>query len=144
MAGKLYLIDTNSVMYQAFYAIRRLDSPDGRPVNAVYGLTNLLMRLSGRAEAGYLVAAMDPPGKTFRHEKYSEYKATRKEMPSELAEQIPLINELLEAFGVPVFSVEGFEADDVIATVAKAANDSNVEVLNSVITRVAVRANNPV
>ncbi|MFH1549933.1 MAG: DNA polymerase I [Planctomycetota bacterium] len=133
MGETLYLIDTNSVMYQAFYAIRRLDDPDGRPVNAVYGLTNLLMRLSGRAGAGYLVAAMDPPGKTFRHEKFSDYKATRKGMPSELAEQIPLIKELLEAFGVPVLLVEGFEADDVIATVTRAASDGNVETL--IITR---------
>ena len=92
MAETFYLIDTNSSMYQAFYGIRRLDDPEGNPVNAAYGIAALLMRLIGRSEAAYVAAAMDPPGKTFRHEKFPAYKATRKEMPSELAGQIPVIS----------------------------------------------------
>ena len=127
MAETFYLIDTNSSMYQAFYGIRRLDDPAGNPVNAAYGIAALLMRLIGRAEAAYVAAAMDPPGKTFRHEKFADYKATRKPMPSDLADQIPIIQEIIQAFGVPLYMEAGFEADDVIATVARAADEHGLE-----------------
>ena len=129
MARKLFLIDAHSYLYQAFYAIRQLNAPDGQPVNAVYGFTNLLMRLFTEIKPEYIAVAMDAPGKTFRHERYKEYKATRKEMPTELRSQIPLIREIMEAFGVPVFTVPGFEADDIIAAIARHAEKDGVETL---------------
>ncbi len=127
MAKRLFLIDAHSYLYQAFYAIRRLTASDGTPVNAVYGFTNLLMRLFTDIRPDYVAVAMDTPGKTFRHERYDEYKATRKEMPSELQAQIPLIRDVMDAFGVPVFAVEGFEADDIIAAIAKRAETEGIE-----------------
>ena len=127
MAKRLFLIDAHSYLYQAFYAIRRLTASDGTPVNAVYGFTNLLMRLFTDIKPDYVAVAMDTPGKTFRHERYDEYKATRKEMPSELQAQIPLIRDVMDAFGVPVFAVEGFEADDIIAAIAKRAETEEIE-----------------
>lgn len=127
MARRLFLIDAHSYLYQAFYAIRQLTAPDGTPVNAVYGFTNFLMRLFTEIRPDYIAVAMDAPGKTFRHEKYAPYKATRKEMPSELRAQIPLIREVIDAFGVPAFMVEGFEADDIIAAVAKHAEKEGIE-----------------
>jgi DNA polymerase-1 len=127
MARKLFLIDAHSYLYQAFYAIRQLNAPDGAPVNAVYGFTSLLMRLFTEIRPEYIAVAMDSPGKTFRHERYEQYKATRKEMPTELRPQIPLIREVIEAFGVPVFAVPGFEADDIIAAIAKHAEKDGVE-----------------
>jgi len=129
MARKLFLIDAHSYLYQAFYAIRQLNAPDGQPVNAVYGFTNLLMRLFTEIKPEYIAVAMDAPGKTFRHERYKEYKATRKEMPTELRSQIPLVREVMEAFGVPVFIVPGFEADDIIAAIARHAEKDGVETL---------------
>lgn len=127
MARTLFLIDAHSYLYQAFYAIRRLNAPDGRPVNAVYGFTNLLMRLFTEVRPEYIAVAFDSPGKTFRHARYKEYKATRKEMPTELRPQIPLIREIIEAFGVPTFSVEGYEADDIIAAIARHAERDGVD-----------------
>ncbi|RKY26591.1 MAG: 5'-3' exonuclease, partial [Planctomycetota bacterium] len=100
MARRLFLIDAHSYLYQAFYAIRQLTAPDGTPVNAVYGFTNLLMKLFTEIKPDYVAVAMDTPGKTFRHERYEQYKATRKEMPSELQAQVPLIHDVIGAFGV--------------------------------------------
>ncbi len=124
----MVLIDGHSLIYQSFYAIRDLSSPTGEPTNAVFGFLMQLRKVLDRKPA-YLAVALDAPGKTFRHAMYADYKATRKPMPEELRVQIPMIKELLSGYGVTVVSREGFEADDVIATLAQSAEKEGISVV---------------
>ena len=105
-------------MYRAYHAIRGLTGPDGRSTNAVYGFVTMLRKLLNDHKPPCIVAAFDLPGPTFRSELAADYKANRAPMPSDLAEQIPLVHEACEALGVPVLTYPGFEADDVIGTLA--------------------------
>ncbi len=114
----VWAIDTLSRVYQLFHALPEMTAPDGRPVSAVYGMTRDLLDIIGRRRPDFLLAAMDAPGPTFRHERYSAYKATRAEMPADLVPQIDLVRRLYELFGVPCLELRGFEADDLLATVA--------------------------
>jgi DNA polymerase-1 len=117
--GKTVLaIDTFSRIYQLFHALPEMTAPDGTPVSVLFGLTRDLLDIVEKKKPDYLVCAMDPPGPTFRHEKFADYKANRAEMPADLVPQIPLVRRLLEAFGVPCLEVPGYEADDVLATIA--------------------------
>jgi DNA polymerase-1 len=119
LSGKTVLaIDTLSRVYQLFHALPEMTAPDGRPVSVVFGLTRDLLDIIEKKKPDYLVCAMDPPGPTFRHEKFEQYKANRAEMPADLVPQIPLVRRLLEVFGIPCLEVPGFEADDVLATLA--------------------------
>jgi DNA polymerase-1 len=95
-----------------------MTAPDGTPVSVLFGLTRDLLDIVEKKKPDYLVCAMDPPGPTFRHEKFADYKANRAEMPADLVPQIPLVRRLLEAFGIPCLEVPGYEADDVLATIA--------------------------
>src|SRR6202453_1687048 len=117
----LYLIDAHSLIYQVFHAIPRMSSPDGLPTNAVFGFTKDVLHVSKDCKPTYLVVAFDVPGKIFREEISPEYKAHRAPMPDDLQLQIPLIRQMLAAMNLPILGVPGFEADDVIATVAVAA-----------------------
>src|SRR5690606_17876062 len=119
MAKTLYIIDGLAQIFRAYYAIRSpMTSPvTGEPTQAVFGFAAMLLKLFSEFPPDYVVAAFDAPGKTFRHKLYPEYKATREEVPAELTVQIPRVMELLEAFHIPVLSVPGLEADDVIASV---------------------------
>jgi DNA polymerase-1 len=123
----LYLLDANSLIYQVFHAIPAMTGPKGQPTNAVFGFTGDLLRLR-RKNPDYLVCVFDPPGKTFRDEVYPEYKAQRPPMPDDLAPQLPLIQRVLEAFRVPAVMVEGYEADDAIATIARQAEKEGFQV----------------
>jgi DNA polymerase I len=105
-------------MYRAYHAIRGLTGPDGRSTNAVYGFVTMLRKLLNDHKPQYIVAAFDLRGPTFRSELAADYKANRAPMPSDLAEQIPFVHEACEAMGVPVLTYPGFEADDVIGTLA--------------------------
>jgi len=117
--GKTVLaLDTLSRVYQLFHALPEMTAPDGRPVSVVFGLTRDLLDIIEKRKPDYLVCAMDPPGPTFRHEKFEAYKANRAEMPADLVPQIPLVRRLLEVFGIPCLEVPGYEADDVLATLA--------------------------
>ena len=117
--GKTVLaVDTLSRIYQLFHALPEMTAPDGTPVSAVYGFARDLLDIVGRKKPDYLFCAMDPPGPTFRHERFAEYKATRAEMPADLVPQIPLVRRLLDVMGVPCLEVAGYEADDVLATLA--------------------------
>lgn len=117
-----FLIDGNSQAYQAYYAIKSgMSAPDGLPTNAVYGFTAMLQKIVRQRKPDYLAVAFDTPAPTFRHKAYSEYKANRKPMPEELVEQFGLIRSVLEGYRIPVFAVEGYEADDVLGTLAAAA-----------------------
>ena len=122
----MYLIDSHSLIYQVFHAIAPMSSPSGLPTNAVFGFTRDLFFLRDKKPA-YLLAVFDT-GKTFREEKYKEYKANRSPMPDDLRLQIPMIHDLLEGFRLPKLGQPGFEADDVIATVARAAEARGMEV----------------
>jgi len=124
----LFLIDGSSQMYRAYHAIRGLTGPDGRSTNAVYGFTAMLKKLLADHAPAYIGASFDLPGPTFRDALAPDYKANRAPMPSDLAEQVPLVREACEALGVPVLTVPGFEADDVIGTLAVAARDAGFDV----------------
>lgn len=124
----LYLLDAHSLIYQVFHAIGAMSSPDGRPTNAVFGFTRDLLYIRNQRRPTYLVCVFDLPGKTFRDEVYAEYKAHRAPMPDDLQLQIPMIHELLEAMRIPVLGVEGFEADDVIATLARLGEEKDMDV----------------
>jgi len=115
---RVVLIDGHSLAYRSFYALPDLTTSDGRPINAIYGFWRAFVRTLREYPSAYVSVAFDAGGKTFRHELFDQYKANRKPMPDELRSQIPIIIELLEALGVPVFSLEGVEADDVLASIA--------------------------
>ena len=125
---RLFLIDGSSQMYRAYHAIRGLTGPDGKSTNAVYGFTTMLRKLIADHNPDYIAASFDLAGPTFRDALAADYKANRAPMPSDLAEQVPLVREACEAMGVPVLVFQGFEADDVIGTLAIAGVKRGFEV----------------
>ncbi len=127
--GKLVLLDSNGLMYRAFFALPYLTTRDGRPTNAVYGLTAMVLKVLEEEDPDYIAAAFDRPGPTFRHERFAEYKAHREAMPDDLRPQVALGKQVLGVLGIPVLEAEGFEAEDVIATVARVAQAEGLEVL---------------
>lgn len=121
---RLLCVDGNSVLNRAFYAIKLLTTKDGRFTNAIYGFMNILIKLCEQYKPEAVAIAFDLPGKTFRHHQYDKYKATRKGMPPELAEQMPTLKELLGYLGYTIVTSEGYEADDVLGTFARACSGS--------------------
>jgi len=120
LAGKsVWVIDTFSRVYQLFHALPEMTSPQGTPVAAVYGFTRDLLDIVEKRKADYLFCALDAPGPTFRHEKFAAYKANRAEMPADLVPQVPLVRRLLEVMGIPCLEMPGYEADDILATLAR-------------------------
>ncbi len=115
---KFLIIDANSIINRAFYGIRLLTAKDGTYTNAVYGFLNIFYKFKEEIKPDYIAAAFDLKAPTFRHKMFDGYKATRKPMPEELVPQIPLLKEVLVALGIPVLEKEGYEADDIIGTVA--------------------------
>lgn len=118
MGKRFVLIDGHSIMNRAFYGVPDLTNAEGFHTNAVYGFLNIMFRVLEDENAEYLAVAFDVKAPTFRHKIYKEYKGTRKPMPEELREQIPVIKELLGAMQIPVLQKEGFEADDILGTLA--------------------------
>src|SRR5437868_6254374 len=114
----LYLIDAHSLIYQVFFALPKMSSPEGLATNALFGFTKDILHISKDLKPTYLVCAFDVPGKIFREEFAADYKANRPSMPDDLQMQIPMIRTLLAAMNVAVVAQPGFEADDVIATVS--------------------------
>jgi DNA polymerase I len=127
----LLLVDGSSYLYRAFHALPDLRTQRGEPTGAIYGVINMLRRLQKDVRADYNACVFDAKGKTFRDEVYPQYKATREAMPDELAFQVAALYELLEAMGWPLLIVEGVEADDVIGTLAKAAERQGMRVIVS-------------
>jgi DNA polymerase-1 len=125
---RLFLIDGSSQMYRAYHAIRGLTGPDGRSTNAVYGFATMLRKLITDHKPDYIAASFDLAGPTFRDEIAKDYKAHRAPMPSDLADQVPLVREACEALGVPVLTSERYEADDVIGTLALQACKAGYDV----------------
>lgn len=126
---KLILIDGNSIIYRAFFAMPPLTNSSGLHTNAVYGFTNMLLRLIHEEQPSHILVAFDAGKVTFRHEGYQDYKGGRDKTPPELSEQFPLMRELLESFGIAWFELPGYEADDIIGTLTKQAEESGREVL---------------
>lgn len=125
---KIILVDGNSFCYRAFYAIRELRNSKGLATNAVYGFITMMEKLIKEIDADGVAVAFDVKGPTFRHQRYEDYKIHRKPMPDDLAAQMPVIKEVVAAWNIPIFEKEGFEADDVIATIAKKAENHGHEV----------------
>jgi DNA polymerase I len=117
----LFLIDGSNQMYRAYHAIRGLSGPDGKSTNAVYGFVTMLRKLTADHSPAYIAASFDLAGPTFRDALVSDYKANRTPMPGDLAEQITWVHDACRALGVPIVNAEGFEADDVIGTLATKA-----------------------
>ncbi|MCX6375798.1 MAG: DNA polymerase I, partial [Armatimonadetes bacterium] len=127
--GKVILIDGNSLLYRAFFAMPHFSTLDNQPTNAVYGFTMMLLRLIQEEKPDIILVAFDAPAKTFRHEEFEAYKAHRKPPPDELISQQPLARRMVEAFNIPRLEIVGFEADDVIGTLAKMAEDEDYDVV---------------
>lgn len=127
--GKCIVIDGNSIANRAFYALPLLSNSNGLHTNAVYGFTTMLLKLIEEHHPTHILVAFDAGKVTFRHKDYLEYKGKRAKTPPELSEQFPLIKELLQAFGIRQFELEGYEADDIIGTLTRKADEQRVEVL---------------
>lgn len=129
---KLLLVDGHSILNRAYYGLPPLTSPEGIPIGAVYGFLNILMRFLNEEKPGYLAVAFDLSTPTFRHEMYPEYKGTRKSMDDDLRVQVPVIKDVLSSMEIPIVTKEGFEADDIIGTIAKknASDDLEVTILS--------------
>lgn len=128
MSEKIVLIDGHSILNRAFYGIPDLTNSEGLHTNAVYGFLNIMLKILEEEKPEYLTVAFDVKKPTFRHEMYPEYKGTRKPMPEELREQVPLIQEVLEKMGVKIVKQAGLEADDILGTIAKQAEREGKEV----------------
>ncbi len=129
--SRLCLVDGSSYLYRAFHALPSLTSGDGQPTGAIFGVANMVRRMLEHYEPDYVAVVFDAPGKTFRHETYAEYKATRPPMPDELRSQLEPLHELIDAMGLPRLVIEGVEADDVIATLTRQAREAGRPVLIS-------------
>lgn len=126
--GRFYLIDSHSYIYRAFYAIRDLKNSKGQATNAVYGFTNMLLKILKEEKPDYIACAFDHPKPTWRAEEFTDYKIHRKPMPDDLKSQMPYIKEVVNGFNIPIFETPGFEADDLIGTIAKHVTEESLEV----------------
>jgi len=126
---KLVLIDSNALVHRAFHALPPLTNRKGELTNAVYGFSSVLIKVINELKPDYMAATFDLAAPTFRHIEYEGYKAKRPKAPDELYEQIPRTKDVLNAFGIPVLEKEGFEADDIIGTVAKKYTDKEIDIL---------------
>ncbi len=126
---KIFLIDGSAFLYRAFHAIQSLSTAQGHPTNATFGFTRILMKLIREKNPVYAAVFFDVKGPTFRHKLYEAYKATRPPMPDELAAQIPDIRRMIAALNIPVVQKTGYEADDLVGTFARMAQDQGFEVV---------------
>lgn len=128
MSEKLVLIDGHSILNRAFYGVPDLSNAQGLHTNAVYGFLNILFKLLDEEKPDYLTVAFDVKAPTFRHEIFKEYKGTRKPMPQELREQVPVLKDVLHAMGIKTMEQAGLEADDILGTLAKRAEKKGMDV----------------
>lgn len=127
MKKRFFIIDGHAQMFRAFYALPRLTTPSNQPINAVYGFTAILRKLIREERPDYLVVTFDTKYPTFRHISYKDYKINRCPMPYELQQQIPLIEKIIKAYNIPVYTCEGYEADDIIGTIIKKLSNEEIE-----------------
>lgn len=123
---KLMIIDANSIANRAFYGIRMLTTKTGQFTNSIYGFLNILLKYTEEYSPDYICAAFDMAAPTFRHNMFDDYKAGRKQMPDELAAQFPVLKQVLKAFGIMILEKEGYEADDIIGTIADICESSKI------------------
>jgi DNA polymerase I len=123
------LLDANGLIYRAYFALINtpLTTSKGQLVNAAFGFWSIVLRGFQDVKPDYVIAAFDLAGPTFRHEQFKEYKATRREMPEDLRDQFPIVRQLIDAFGIPVYTLQGYEADDVIGTLTRQAEARGIE-----------------
>ncbi len=124
---KLLILDGNSVINRAFYGVKLLTTREGLYTNAIYGFLNILEKIEKEEQPEAICVAFDLHGPTFRHEKYDGYKATRHGMPEELAQQMPIVKQVLKAMNIPIYQCQGWEADDVIGTVGRICSNNEWE-----------------
>ncbi|MBU5485556.1 DNA polymerase I [Clostridium sp. MSJ-11] len=123
----MLILDGNSLMNRAFYALPLLTNNEGLHTNAIYGFTNMLLKMKEELTPNYVVCTFDRSAPTFRHNEYEDYKAGRKKMPPELREQFPVVKDLLSKLAIDIFEIDGFEADDLIGTLSKVAEEHDIE-----------------
>ena len=128
MSEKIVLIDGHSILNRAFYGLPDLTNSEGLHTNAVYGFLNILFRTLEEEQPQYLAVAFDVHAPTFRHQMYADYKGTRKPMPSELREQVPMLKEVLRAMDIELVEKAGYEADDILGTLAERCEKKGMEV----------------
>jgi len=128
MADRFIIIDSNALLHRAFHALPPLANKNGQPTGAVYGYLLTLFKAVKDLKANFIVATFDTKAKTFRHHEFTDYKANRAATPDGIISQIPIAKEVLSAFSIPVFAKDGFEADDLIATIAVQAEKTGAEV----------------
>lgn len=124
----LFIIDANSLIHRAFHALPAFTSPDGKPSGALYGVASIILKIIKERKPEYITAAFDRPEPTFRDNEYKEYKATRAKTADELISQLIEAHNLFDLFGVRTFEIPGFEADDIIATLAHKFSSDDVKV----------------
>ena len=124
---KLLILDGNSVINRAYYGVKPLTTRDGLFTHAIYGFLNILDRMEKEEQPEAICVAFDLKGPTFRHLRYDGYKATRHGMPEELAQQMPIMKEVLAAMNIPIYTAEGWEADDIIGTVGRICGQEDWE-----------------
>ena len=129
MGEKIVLIDGHSIINRAFYGVPDLTNAEGLHTNGIYGFLNIMLRILDEEQPEYLTVAFDLQPPTFRHLMYEAYKGTRKGMPDELREQVPVLKELLSAMGIPLLMLEGYEADDLLGTVARKSEAKGMDVV---------------
>ena len=129
MTNKLVMIDGNSLLFRAFYALPLLNNDRGVYTNAVYGFTNILLRILEEEKPTHMLVAFDAGKTTFRHSTYKEYKGGRQKTPPELREQFPIARELLDKFHIARYELDMYEADDIIGTLAKQGQEKGEKVL---------------
>lgn len=127
--SRLFLIDAHALCYRSFFAIRGLTNSKGQATNAVYGFVNALKKLIREHQPEYVAVCFDMKGKTRRQEKFAEYKIQRPAMPDDLISQIPIIREVVKAYNFPILETEGYEADDIIATIARRLDKPDLEIV---------------
>jgi DNA polymerase-1 len=129
VSKKLYLIDGSSYIYRAYHAITPLSTSKGLPTHAIYGVTNMLLKILKEKQPTYIAVVWDAKGPTFRHKESPDYKANRPPMPDDLVQQIPYIKRIVDALGLPSLEKEGYEADDLIASLCKLFQDEDIEIV---------------
>jgi len=122
---RCFLIDGNSFCYRAYYAVRHLSNSKGQATNAIFGFITMIKKIIKDENPDMLAIAFDLKGPTFRHKRFKDYKVTRKPMPDDLISQMPYIKEIVKAYNIPIFELEGYEADDILGTLAEKAKSSN-------------------
>ncbi len=128
MSRKIVLIDGHSILYRAFYGVPDLSNSEGLHTNAIYGFLNIMFKILEEEKPEYFTIVFDKEKPTFRHQMFDAYKGTRNPMPPEMSQQIPVLQELLKAMQIPVMTMEGYEADDILGTIAKRSEKAGLDV----------------